>query len=54
VLQQNIGNDVGKYFYGGYQMEGNLGAKPNPGYKHSNYARRVVNQLIVAQLTKPG
>ena len=54
VLQHNIGNDVGKFFYGGYALEGNLGPKPNPGYAHSNYARKIVNQLIVAQLSKPG
>jgi cytochrome b involved in lipid metabolism len=48
VLKQNIGRDVSKYFYGGYSLEGNLGAAPAQGYRHSNYARIIVNQLAIA------
>jgi cytochrome b involved in lipid metabolism len=28
VIQQNIGRDISKFFYGGYSMEDNLGPKP--------------------------
>lgn len=49
VLKHNIGRDVSKFFHGGYSLEGNLGTKPASGHKHSNYARMIVNSLIIAQ-----
>ena len=49
VLKHNIGRDISKFFHGGYSLEGNLGPKPASGYKHSNYARMIVNSLIIAQ-----
>ena len=47
VLLQNIGRDISKFFYGGYSLENNLGPKPSRGYAHSNYARTIVNSLII-------
>lgn len=52
VLTHNIGRDISKFFYGGYCLEGNTGPNPSSGYTHSNYARMVVNKLIVAQLER--
>ncbi len=49
VLQQNIGRDISKFFYGGYTLENYEGLSP---YTHSNIARMVVNSLIIAQITK--
>ena len=49
VLQHNIGRDISKFFYGGYQLEGNLGASPAKGYAHSSYAKRIVNDLAIAR-----
>lgn len=48
VLQHTIGQDISKFFYGGYSLEGNLQAKPIRGYNHSNIARLIVNDLIIA------
>lgn len=49
VLEHSLGRDISKFFYGGYALEGNIETKnPPPGYKHSNYARMIVNNLIVA------
>jgi Cytochrome b5-like Heme/Steroid binding domain len=52
VIKHNIGRDISKFFHGGYSLDGNLGSKPATGYKHSNYARMIVNSLIVAQFEK--
>jgi len=49
VLTHNIGRDISKFFYGGYNLEGNTGPNPSSGYTHSNYARMVVNKLVVAR-----
>jgi len=51
VLCINIGRDISKFFYGGYCLEGN-GVKPAQGYNHSNYARMIVQDLIVGILQK--
>ena len=48
AMKHNIGRDVRKFFYGGYSLDGNLGAVPARGYAHSWYAKEIVNQLIVA------
>ncbi len=47
-MQQNIGRDISKFFYGGYSLENNLGSKPGEGYRHSNYARYIVNSIAIA------
>lgn len=47
VLQVNTGRDISKFFYGGYCLEGNSGGRPAEGYMHSNYAKLIVNDLIV-------
>ena len=49
-LQHNVGKDVSKFFYGGYSMEGNLGKKPASGYAHSNYARKIANDLAIGKI----
>jgi len=41
-----VGKDISKYFYGGYSYEPQKGAK---NHTHSNYARTIVNSLIVAR-----
>ena len=46
LIERNIGKDISKYFHGGYSQEPIQGAKNN---KHSNYARKIVNGLIVAR-----
>ena len=49
MLNHTIGRDVSKYFYGGYSLDGNIGLeKPRRGIVHSNEARRIVNDLIIA------
>lgn len=48
VLKHNVGKDISKFFYGGYSVEGNLTGLPPLGNNHSNYARIIVNDLIVA------
>jgi hypothetical protein len=51
VMKHNIGRDISKFFYGGYCLEGNLTGIQN-GHVHSNYARKIVNDLIAAQLNR--
>ena len=54
VLDQNIGRDISKFFYGGYQLDGN-GGKPGSSttaYAHSNIARKIANQYAVAALAR--
>ena len=48
VLEYTIGRDISKFFYGGYCLEGN-GASPAKGYNHSNYAKMIVDSLIVGR-----
>jgi len=47
VLQHNVGEDISKFFFGGYCLEGNLKGI-SPGHKHSAYARLIVNDLAIA------
>lgn len=54
MLTHNIGRDISKFFHGGYSLEDNLGAKPARGYKHSTFARRIVNDLAVAYYCSKG
>lgn len=53
VLQHCIGRDISKYFYGGYSLDGNSErGMPYPGHMHSNIARIVANDLIIAYYEK--
>lgn len=47
LVEHLIGQDVSKYFYGGYALESSRGDKP---YFHSNVSRVIVNSLLVARL----
>ena len=50
ALRHNIGRDISKFFYGGYSLEGNLErTKPPSGHVHSNLARMIVQDLVVAK-----
>ena len=47
LIEKNRGKDISKFFHGGYNYE------PMDGgweHTHSNYARLIVNDLIVARL----
>ena len=46
MLEKSNGKDISKYFHGGYSLEPLQGA---PNHSHSNYARTIVNSLIVAR-----
>ena len=51
VIKHNAGRDISKFFYGGYSLEGNIGAaKPAKGYVHSPYARMIINDLVIGTL----
>ena len=47
VINQNIGRDISKFFYGGYSMENYNKLKP---HTHSNIARWTVDTLIIGKL----
>ena len=51
-ITQNLGRDISKFFHGSYSFEGNIGRSKNPpaGHLHSNYARKIVNQLCIGRL----
>ena len=46
-IEHNIGKDVSKFFYGGYSLENQNKVDE---HKHSNDARKIVNQLTVGYL----
>jgi len=48
VIRHNIGHDISKYFYGGYCLENNQGSLHAQGHVHSQVARMIVNDLVVA------
>ena len=50
VIDKLNGRDISKFFYGGYSFEQNSGSQ---NHTHSNYARRIVNDLIVARIGGP-
>lgn len=50
LLQANIGRDISKYFYGGYQMENY--SPVSTLHNHTNIARYVVNTLAIARLER--
>jgi hypothetical protein len=52
VIKHNIGRNITKFFIGSYSLEGNL----TPGdrrHTHSNYARKIANDLIVGYFDVP-
>lgn len=48
LIERNRGNDISKFFYGGYSLE-----TGNSAWTHSNYARLIVNQLTIGRLEPP-
>jgi cytochrome b involved in lipid metabolism len=46
-IENNIGRDVSKFFYGGYALENESKVS---AHTHSNDARKIVNQLVVGIL----
>ena len=46
LIERNIGRDISKYFHGGYSFEPLQNSKD---HTHSNYARTIVNDLVVAR-----
>ena len=47
LIERNAGKDISKFFHGGYNLEPQNGGW---NHKHSNYARTIVSDLIVARL----
>lgn len=52
LLNQCVGKDISKFFYGGYSLEGNLDGAVAEGHNHSYYARRIANDLTIAIFEK--
>ena len=50
-ISHNIGKDISKFFYGGYSLE-NIGDKKVENHKHSEYARKIIPELITGRLEK--
>lgn len=50
VIEHCVGTDIAKFFYGGYSLEDNMLPKPAAGFRHSNYARMIANDLAIARL----
>ena len=50
VVETNVGRDISKFFYGGYQLENYTSMSTY--HTHSNVARLVVNSLIIGRLEK--
>jgi len=49
VIEHTVGTDIAKFFYGGYSLEDNLKATPAFGFRHSNYARMIANDIAIAR-----
>jgi hypothetical protein len=47
VIDNLIGQDISKFFHGGYNLEPSNGS---PNHVHTSYARKIVNDLVVARL----
>lgn len=50
LLQQTVGRDISKYFYGGYALDGNMNLEPGQAtlnHAHTNIARKVAYKHIV-------
>jgi cytochrome b involved in lipid metabolism len=48
TIRHNIGKDISKFFNGGYSLDGNLVVNLR-GHKHTNLARMIVNELVIAR-----
>ena len=46
-LEHNVGEDISKFFYGGYSLENQNKVTE---HTHSNDARKIVNTLIVCYI----
>lgn len=53
VIEHTVGSDIAKFFYGGYSLEDNMKPKPAFGFRHSNYARMIANDIAVARFDCP-
>ena len=49
AIEHNVGRDISKFFYGTQSLEDNTNAG-GKGITHTNYARLIVNQIIIAKL----
>jgi hypothetical protein len=49
VIEHTIGTDIAKFFYGGYSLEDNMLSTPAFGFRHSNYARIIANDIAIAR-----
>jgi hypothetical protein len=49
VIEHTVGTDIAKFFYGGYSLEDNMKPTPAFGWRHSNYARIIANDLAIAR-----
>lgn len=45
VLTENIGKDIGKYFYGAYSMSPDI-----VPYTHSSYAAKLLEKLVIGKM----
>ena len=52
LIDYNIGRDIGKFFYGGYALDGNFNSvnAETERHVHTNIARKIVNKLAIATL----
>ena len=49
VIEHCVGTDIAKFFYGGYSLENNMVPAPAFGFKHTNYARMIANDIAIAR-----
>ena len=49
VIEHCVGTDIAKFFYGGYSLEDNMLPTPAFGFRHSNYARVIANDLAIGR-----
>lgn len=49
VIEHTVGTDIAKFFYGGYSLEDNMLPTPAFGYRHSNYARMICNDIAIGR-----
>jgi cytochrome b involved in lipid metabolism len=49
VIQHTVGTDIAKFFYGGYSLEDNMLPTPAFGFRHSNYARMIANDIAIGR-----
>lgn len=53
VIEHTVGTDIAKFFYGGYSLEDNMMPTPAFGFRHSNYARMIANDIAIARFDCP-